>query len=100
MYSASVEDVETVGCLKEMKFTSAAPLMRTRLPEKDFLSDRSPAQSESAMMMMVEEEVSLEECSLFNLMMNGTSMVVLRYRSTLVRATQCTRMVKFEKRDR
>ena len=61
MYSASVEDVETaVGCLmKEMKFTSAAPLMRTRLPEKDFLSDRSPAQSESAMMVMVEEEVSL-----------------------------------------
>ena len=48
------------------------------------------------MMVMVEEEVSLEEGSSFSLRMNGISMVVLRYRSTLVRATQCTRVAKFE----
>jgi hypothetical protein len=32
MYSASVDDVDTVGCLAVMKFTSA-PSMSTQLPE-------------------------------------------------------------------
>ena len=36
MYSASVDDVATVGCLEEMKLTRA-PSMSTQLPEKDFL---------------------------------------------------------------
>jgi hypothetical protein len=37
MYSASVDEVDTVGCLKLMR----APSIITQLPEKDFLSTMS-----------------------------------------------------------
>jgi hypothetical protein len=50
MYSASVDDVDTVGCLAVMKLMRA-PSTITQLPEKDFLSTMSWAQSESAMMV-------------------------------------------------
>ena len=50
MYSASVDDVDTVGCLAVMKLMRA-PSIITQHPEKDFLSTMSWAQSESAMMV-------------------------------------------------
>jgi hypothetical protein len=40
MYSAPVDDVDTVGCLAVMKLMRA-PSTITQLPEKDFLSTMS-----------------------------------------------------------
>jgi hypothetical protein len=74
MYSASVDEVDTVGCLAVMKLIRA-PLIITQLPEKDFLSTMSRAQSESA--MMVTLHLSLEVL-LVSLSTKGVSTVVLR----------------------
>ena len=51
MYSASVDDVNTGGCLAVMKLMRTPSSTITQLPEKDFLSTMSWAQSESAMMV-------------------------------------------------
>jgi hypothetical protein len=73
MYSALVDDVDTVGCLAVMKLMRA-PSTITQLPEKDFLSTMSWAQSVSA--MMVTLHLSLEVL-LVSLSTKGISAVVL-----------------------
>ena len=74
MYSASVDEVDTVGCLDVVKLIRA-PSMITQLPENDFLSVMSCAQSESAMMVIFALSLGVFSITLST---KGVSVVVFR----------------------
>ena len=74
MYSASVDDVNTVGCLKVMRLIRP-PSMITRLPENDFLLAMSCALCKSVVMVIFALSF---EVSLLSVSTEGVWMVAFR----------------------